>query len=99
MPPKRKKVSRTNSKPVLTSKVSQECTDEIEDDTLSREYTVHCIRDHIGKPGSRKFLVSWVGYPGQDTWVDEEILREDVPHKVIGYLNRKKIKLVGGPPV
>jgi len=94
MSPTRKQIIKPTRKKTIKHKPKAKPASSIEEDLSSGEYTVHSIREHKGKPGSRRFLVSWMGYPDEDSWVEEDILREDVPHKVIAYLKRKKVNLV-----
>jgi len=92
---KRTKSSKNGSAP----KSRKQSSNDTNEDTSAKEYTVHAIRNHTGRPGFRKFLVSWVGYKDEDTWVEEKILQEDVPHKLIAYLQRKKISTVADSSV
>ena len=56
------------------------------------EFVPEAIKKHRGGPGRREFFVSWVGWPGADTWEPATNLGDDHP-LLLSYLEEAGLSL------
>ena len=65
-------------------------TDELKEHLTYQQKTLYLVEafKKVRRLSRRKFevLVSWVGFPGEDTWEELQVLATDVPVRLLEFL-------------
>ena len=66
-------------------------TEELKEHLTYQQKTLYLVEafKKVRRSSRRKFdvLVSWVGFPGEDTWEELQVLAADVPVRLLEFLN------------
>ena len=66
-------------------------TDELKEHLTYQQKTLYLVEafKKVRRSSRRKFevLLSWVGFPGEDTWEELQVLATDVPIRLLEFLN------------
>ena len=66
-------------------------TDELKEYLTYQQKTLYLVEafKKVRRSSRRKFevLVSWVGFPGEDTWEELQVLATDVPIRLLEFFN------------
>ena len=69
-------------------------TDELKEQLTYQQKTLYLVEafKEVRRSSRRKFevLVSWVGFPGEDTWEELQVLATDVPIRLLEFLTPRK---------
>ena len=79
------------SRPKFYNSATLDVTEELKEHLTYQQKTFYLVEafKKVRRSSRRKFdvLVSWVGFPGEDTWEELQVLAADVPIRLLEFLN------------